>query len=87
MSSQEQQLRKLIESIVIAHREDEIDCEMCMQHLDCLAEQVADGANLRDLLPTVECHLACCSDCNEEFQALVCILRAELNGNLTPPTS
>ena len=85
MSSQELKFRKLVEAIVIAHQDDEMDCEMCGRELDCLAEKVAAGANLRDLIPAVEHHLACCKDCNEEFQALVCILRAELNGYLVPP--
>ena len=86
MSSQEEHLRKLVESIVIAHRDDQMDCDMCAGELDCLAEKVAAGADLRDLLPAVECHLACCKDCNEEFIALVCIIRAEMNGYLVPPT-
>ena len=86
MPSQEIQLRKLIEAMIIAHRDDQMDCEMCNMNLDCLAEQVALGANLHDLLPAMEAHLACCQDCAEEFQALVCILRAELNGQLNHPS-
>jgi|GEM_PF-424921 len=85
MPAQEIQLRKLIESMIIAHQGDQMDCEMCNQNLGCLAEQVAMGAKLHDLLPAMELHLACCQDCAEEFQALVCILRAELNGQLQPP--
>jgi hypothetical protein len=80
---QDEQLRKLIESIVLTHREDPMDCESCGMQLDCLAEKVAMGANLHDLLPEVEFHLACCKDCSEEFQALVAILRAEYSGQLT----
>ena len=85
MPAQELQLRKLIESMIIAHQSDQMDCEMCNQNLDCLAEQVVMGANLHDLLPAMECHLACCEDCAEEFQALVVILRAEIDGHLQPP--
>jgi hypothetical protein len=85
MSSQEVQLRKIIQLIVTSHQEDQLDCESCSMQLDCLAEQVAQGANLHDLLPAVERHLECCQDCNEEFQALLCILRAEFNGYLVPP--
>ena len=82
MPAQELQLRKLIESMIMAHRDEQMDCEACSMNLDCLAEQVAMGANLHDLLPAMECHLACCQDCAEEFQALVCILRAELDGKI-----
>lgn len=86
MPSQEIHLRKLIEAMIVAHQDDQMDCEMCSLNLECLAEKVAMGANLHDLLPEMERHLACCQDCAEEFQALVCILRAELNGQLLPPT-
>jgi hypothetical protein len=44
------------------------------------------GANLHDLLPAMECHLACCQDCAEEFQALVVILQAEISGHLQTPS-
>ena len=33
-------------------------------------------------LPAVEAHLRCCGDCREEYQALLCILRAEIDGQL-----
>ncbi len=83
MSVQHQeQLRKIIQSIVIAHQDEQMDCDTCSGQLECLAEKVAGGANLRDLLPEVEAHLVCCADCAEEFQALVCILRAEQSGLL-----
>lgn len=83
MSAQQQeQLRKIIQSIVTAHQDEQMDCETCSQQLECLAERVAGGANLRDLLPAVEAHLECCQDCSEEFQALICILRAEQRGEL-----
>ncbi len=82
MNLPDEQLRKLIDCIVTLHQDDPMDCETCGQQLDCLAEKVAAGANLRDLLPEVEFHLSCCPDCQEEFRALVCILRAEKEGNL-----
>jgi hypothetical protein len=84
MSLTDEQLRKLIDSIVTTHQDDPMDCETCNRELGCLAEKVAAGARLRDLLPEVEFHLQCCQDCFEEFQALVCILQAEQNGQLAP---
>jgi hypothetical protein len=86
MPAQELQLRNLIESMILAHQSDQMDCEMCNQNIACLAEQVALGANLSELLPAMECHLKCCQDCAEEFQALVVILRAEWNGQLPQST-
>lgn len=82
MSLHEDELRKLINCIVTSHQDDCLDCESCAQQLDCLAERVAAGGALDDLLPEVHTHLCCCRDCFEEFQALVAILRAEDDGQL-----
>jgi len=78
----DEQLQKLIKAIFEEHQDGDIDCETCSQQLNCLAELVATGAELRQLLPAVEAHLRCCGDCREEYQALLCILRAEINGQL-----
>jgi predicted anti-sigma-YlaC factor YlaD len=86
MALQDEQMRKIIDCIFVAHQDGGMDCEMCNRELDCLAERVAAGANLHDLWPEVEAHLACCSDCREEFQAMVCILQAEMNGKLELPS-
>jgi hypothetical protein len=85
MAPQDEQLRKIIDCIFVAHQDDQMDCEICNSQFECLAEKVAAGANLHDLWPEIEAHLSCCRDCSEEFQAIVCILRAELNGQLTMP--
>lgn len=77
MTPREEQLRKIIDCIFISHQEDPMDCETCGSQIECLAEKVAGGANLHDLWPEVEGHLACCKDCFEEFHAMVCILKAE----------
>jgi hypothetical protein len=73
---------KLIESIFTVHNDEAMDCEGCGCQLDHLAELVAGGADLRELLPAVEAHLHCCRDCREEFEALVCIIRASNKGAL-----
>ncbi|MCA9902543.1 MAG: hypothetical protein KC547_01695 [Anaerolineae bacterium] len=75
---EKQHLHKLVESIFTVHAdENEIDCEGCGCQIDHLAELVAAGANLRELLPAVEAHLRCCTDCREEFEALVAIIRSQ----------
>jgi hypothetical protein len=88
MAPQEDRLKRLLSAIFTVHQADEqIDCETCSQQFECLVEMVNNGANLRELLPAVEEHLRCCPDCNEEFQALMAILRAESSGALAaPPT-
>jgi len=78
----EYHLRKLIEAIFEVHQGNSIDCETCSEQFDCLVEKVAAGANLCDLLPQVEAHLQCCSDCREEYNALLAIIRAENDGEL-----
>ncbi len=70
---------QLVERILALH-ESEMDCESCGQQIDCLAELVAVGQDPRLLLPAVQAHLECCRDCREEFEALLCILRAEQSG-------
>jgi len=87
MSPREEQLRKIIDCIFVAHQDSAMDCDACNRELDCLAEKVAGGANLGEIWPEVEAHLACCSDCLEEFQAMVCILQAENSGKLESPPS
>ena len=83
MGLPDEQLRKLIDHIFVSHQDDEMDCESCSCQLECLAEKVAGGASLSDPLPEVEAHIRCCPDCREEWQALLCIVRAERDGSLS----
>jgi hypothetical protein len=85
MGLPDEQLRKLIDHIFVSHLDGDMDCESCGCQLECLAEKVAAGASLSDLLPEVEAHIRCCRDCREEWQALLCILRAERDGSLSTP--
>jgi hypothetical protein len=76
-------LHTLLDSIFNVHAEGGLmDCEGCGCQLDHLAELVAEGADLHQLLPAVEAHLQCCQDCREEFEALVAIIRAANSGEL-----
>jgi hypothetical protein len=77
----DERLNKLITAIFEDHQDDCIDCDTCCQQLNYLAELVASGAEVRQLLPAVEDHLACCPDCREEYRALLCIMQAELKGS------
>lgn len=73
-------IRKLIQSIFDEHQDADGGCDSCNAQLHCLVELVARGAAIGQLLPAVEAHLACCADCNEEFEALLVIMRAEMQG-------
>jgi hypothetical protein len=80
--NQGQHLHKLIAEMVVAHQDDPMCCADCECNLERLAEMVARGASLEDLMPAAAYHLRCCADCREEFQALVVILQAESSGEL-----
>jgi len=54
-----------------------MDCNDYCEELAELAEQVANGAKLEDLLPDLNQHMQHWTDCREEFYALVAVLKAE----------
>ncbi len=59
-----------------------LDCNDYCEQLAEIAEQVAGGKSLTELLPDWEQHIQYWKDCREEFEALVAILKAE---NELPP--
>lgn len=60
----------------------DMDCNDHCEHLASLADQVADGATLQDILPELEEHMRYWGDCREEFMALVSVLKAEMLDDL-----
>lgn len=66
--------------------DNEADCEQFNTEMDCLAEMIADGKARGDVLsPEIEAHIKHSNDCQEEFEALIAILRAEEAGELELP--
>lgn len=61
-----------------------MDCNDYCETLSRLAERVAAGEDLRSLLPALEEHMRHWSDCREEFEALVAVLKAEAAGAFPP---
>lgn len=59
-----------------------MDCKDGCEQLARLAELVAAGGNLSELLPEFEEHIGYWKDCREEFEALVAIIKAERQGEL-----
>jgi len=57
-----------------------MDCNDHCEQLAQLAEQVAAGKHVNDLIPKLEEYMHYWTDCREEFEALVAILRAEQEG-------
>lgn len=56
----------------------DMDCNDHCEQLAVLAEQVANGAALADILPELQEHMRYWGDCREEFVALVSVLKAEM---------
>lgn len=78
------QLRQLLDMIFESHQPESgdgcVDCEMCMEQLHTLWDMVEKGADLHQLLPAIADHFDLCPECNEEYQAFLCIMRAEQEG-------
>ncbi|HEX2618719.1 MAG TPA: hypothetical protein VHL11_01195 [Phototrophicaceae bacterium] len=59
-----------------------MDCKDGCEQIAHLAELVAAGADIKDVLPELEEHMGYWKDCREEFEALVAIIKAERQGEL-----
>lgn len=70
-------LKSLVREI-LSTRDDEIDCDQCLDRLDRFVELVLAGKNAAEAFPLVQDHLSRCHDCHEEFEALLTILRRRI---------
>ncbi len=61
---------------VLHTRPTEINCDECLEQLDCFVEMTLDGRDAAQALPLVEQHLEQCDCCHEEFEALLSVLRS-----------
>ncbi len=81
----EDDLKHMLE-FLRAPEEDEriiaMDCSDC-DRLAALAEQVAGGEPVENVLPELAEHLHYWRDCREEFEALVAVLKAESSGDVS----
>ncbi|TKJ29967.1 MAG: hypothetical protein CEE40_06680 [Chloroflexi bacterium B3_Chlor] len=68
-------LKRMVRNIA-STRPDEIGCDECFEQLDRFVELELTGKNAAEALPLVQDHLDRCSDCREEFEALLAALRA-----------
>ena len=84
MSDKEKARRNLNELLIFVEKapaNDEIiamDCNDHCEDMAKLAEQVANGADLAQVLPELQEHMKYWGDCREEFIALVNVLKAEM---------
>jgi hypothetical protein len=68
-------LKRMVRNILTA-RPDEIGCDECFEQLDRFVEMELVGKNAAEAMPLVQDHLERCTDCREEFEALLAALRA-----------
>lgn len=68
-------LKRMVRNIATT-RPDEIGCDECFEELNRFVELELAGKNAAEALPLVQDHLDRCSDCREEFEALLAALRA-----------
>ena len=61
---------------VLTTRPHEIACDECLEELDRFAEMKLAGKDVAEAMALVQDHLDHCSDCREEFEALLAALRA-----------
>ena len=75
-----EELDQLLDFIVNAPADDaliKMDCNDCCEKISRLAEQVANGADLNEILPEMQKFMRYWGDCREEFEALVAVLKQE----------
>jgi hypothetical protein len=78
-------IKNILDFITNAPENEEIiamDCNDHCEQLAALAERVVNGEALSNVLPELEEHMKYWGDCREEFEALVAVLRAELQDDL-----
>lgn len=60
---------------VSATRDDEIGCDDCAGEIHRFAERELAGRDAAEAMPLVARHLAMCTECRDEFEALLDGLR------------
>ncbi|HLA42671.1 MAG TPA: hypothetical protein VJZ27_04510 [Aggregatilineales bacterium] len=72
----ENRFRELLHCILRTH-EEEIDAEAWDLQFERVAEMAVNGEDISTVLPAIQQYLENSPDCNEEFRAVVAMLRAE----------
>ena len=74
MALSRQELDGLIKAVSLTRR-DELSCDECLKELAEFAELFLEGKPVTEGLEAIEHHLAICSECEEEYQALLTALK------------
>jgi hypothetical protein len=75
MSLSKQEIDNLMQLVGLT-KDDEINCERCLELVAEFAERVIAGGSIPAGLEAVAQHLSVCAECREEFEALLRALKA-----------
>ncbi|MCC7118552.1 MAG: hypothetical protein IT310_08515 [Anaerolineales bacterium] len=62
---------KLLEKV----RKEDLPCDKMYTQLDEFVEREVKAQDATKLMPLIQEHLDCCSDCHEEYEALLDVLK------------
>jgi hypothetical protein len=68
-----EQIKNLIDLVATA-KDDQLDCDGCLEHIAEFAEANLAGLSLSAALKSVQVHLESCGCCRDEFEALLAAL-------------
>jgi hypothetical protein len=74
--------KKLLEKVANTQKQ-EYSCDECFEVLDVFAELAALGKDPARYMPLVQQHINMCSDCRQEFEALMDVLEELDESDLT----
>jgi hypothetical protein len=75
MSLSKQEIDDLMRLVGLT-KDDEINCERCLEQVAEFAERVLAGRSIPVGLEAVAHHLSICAECCEEYEALLQALKA-----------
>jgi len=62
--------------MIVTTRPDEIGCDECFEQLDRFVEMKLAGQEMPEAMRLVQDHLDRCTDCQEEYEALLAAMRS-----------
>jgi hypothetical protein len=74
MKLEPDKLKRMVRNILTTHPH-EIGCDDCFAQLDAFVELRLAGKDAAEAMPLVHEHLGRCSNCREEFEALLVALQ------------
>ncbi|HKK44463.1 MAG TPA: hypothetical protein VJ964_03010 [Balneolaceae bacterium] len=63
-------IKKML-GVILATREDEIDCDECYDRIESFVEIKLSGKSAEEAMPLVKDHLKRCQECRQEYEALL----------------